>query len=199
MRRTLYKELWNILDLLYDQNIGCDFTLSVSETIAHIFSMEQKLFAWERSLPQQLQLITHVDLTSLHQDGMSDPAYYAMKFRVILTLRYLNVRVLLHRPVLVKFIAASKSSHGDSQDVKLLQQIGMNSLGLCTSSAREIIDIVHFLVSGPRYGWKVNLLGAWWFSLYYSMFSSISLLTLPPLLFLVPAVSLLSLYTNTNL
>lgn len=102
--------------------------------------------------------------------------YFSWKFRVILTLRYLNLRVLLHRPVLVKFIAASRSPDRDLQDLKLLQQIGMNSMQIITESAMEIIDIVLRVVSEP--GWKQSLLGAWWFSLYYS---KIVLLTLDTL------------------
>lgn len=94
------------------------------------------------------------------------PQYFTWKFRVILTLRYLNLRVLLHRPVLVKFIAASRSPDRDPQDLKLLQQIGMNSMQIVTESAMEIIDLVLRVVSEP--GWKQSLLGAWWFSLYYS-------------------------------
>lgn len=164
---TLYKQLWNILDLLYGQNIGCDTPISVSETVAHIFSMEQHLFTWERSLHTSLQLVSATILNQmpLHQTSPS-PQYFSWKFRVILTLRYLNLRVLLHRPVLVRFIAASRYTDRDPQDLKILQQIGINSMQIVTESAMEIIDIVSRVVLEP--GWKQSLLGAWWFSLYYS-------------------------------
>lgn len=166
----LYKQLWNILDLLYGQNIGCDSPLPVSETVAHIFSLEQQLFSWERSLAHTLQPISTARIKNIPQDEISSSVQHSKwKFQVILTLRYLNLRVLLHRPVLVKFIAASTSPECDPHDLKLLQQIGMNSLQICASSAMEIIDIVHEVVSEP--GWKRSLLGAWWFSLYYSMAS----------------------------
>ncbi|KAJ6108028.1 hypothetical protein N7523_009351 [Penicillium sp. IBT 18751x] len=164
---TLYKQLWNVLDLLYGQNIGCDSPLPVSETMSHIFTMEQHLFSWERSLPQTLQLVSTASLDDIPlQQLSSDPQYFSWKFRVILTLRYLNLRVLLHRPVLVKFIAASRSPDRDSQELKLLQQIGINSMKICTDSAMEIIDIVHKIITEPE--WKQSLLGAWWFSLYYT-------------------------------
>lgn len=96
--------------------------------------------------------------------------YFNWKFRIIITLRYLNLRVLLHRPILVKFIAASRSQNRDPQDLKLLQQMGMNSMHICTESAMEIIGIVNRVVSEP--GWRHSLLGAWWFSLYYSIVHS---------------------------
>ncbi|KAJ5610294.1 hypothetical protein N7510_007013, partial [Penicillium lagena] len=163
---TLYKHLWNVLDLLYGQNLGCDPSLPITEAAAHIFSMEQHLFAWERSLTQPLQLISIISLDEMAKGQLSNYQYFSWKFRVILTLRYLNLRVLLHRPVLVKFIAASANTECDPQDLKLLQQIGMNSMQICADSAMAIIDIVHQVVTEP--GWKQSLLGAWWFSLYYT-------------------------------
>ncbi|CAI7564144.1 unnamed protein product [Penicillium glandicola] len=163
----LYKQLWNVLELLYGQNIGCDGPLPVSETVAHIFSLEQHLFSWERSLSHPLQLISSASIQNLPRNQMSSNSQYlSLKFQVILTLRYLNLRVLLHRPILVKFITASRSPDRDAQDMRLLQQIGMNSLQICADSAMEIVDIVHRVVSEP--GWKRSLLGAWWFSLYYT-------------------------------
>lgn len=157
-----------MIELLYGQNIGCGDPLPVSETVAHIFSLEQHLFSWERTLAHPLQLISSADIENLPRDQMpSNSQYHSLKFQVILTLRYLNLRVLLHRPVLVKFITASRSPDRDPQDMRLLQQIGINSLQICADSAMEIIDIIHRMVSEP--GWKHSLLGAWWFSLYYSM------------------------------
>ncbi|CAI7569790.1 unnamed protein product [Penicillium palitans] len=171
----LYKELWNVLELLYGQNIGCDGPLPVSETVAHIFSLEQHLFSWERSLAHPLQLISSANIENLPQDQMSsNTQYLSLKFQVILTLRYLNLRVLLHRPILVKFITASRSPDRDPQDMRLLQHIGMNSLQICADSATEIIDIVHRVVSEP--GWKRSLLGAWWFSLYYTFNAALVLI-----------------------
>jgi hypothetical protein len=131
--------------------------------------MEQNLFSWERSLDQNLQLISTPKLDEMPREIESTSfAYFSWKFRVILTLRYLNLRVLIHRPVLVKFIAASRSPDRESPELKLLQQMGLNSMQICTESAMEIIGIVHRVVSEP--GWKHSLLGAWWFSLYYSMY-----------------------------
>lgn len=129
--------------------------------------MEQQLFSWERSLPPSLQLVSTTVLTEMPPEQTSSSFhYFSWKFRVILTLRYLNLRVLLHRPVLVKFIAASRCPDRDPRDLELLQQMGMNSMQIVVDSAMEIIDIVWRIVSEP--GWKQSLLGAWWFSLYYS-------------------------------
>ncbi|KAJ5556797.1 hypothetical protein N7494_000712 [Penicillium frequentans] len=171
---TLYKNLWNVLDSLYGQNIGCEDALSVSETVSHVFSIEQNLFSWERSLPASLQLITRADLDKMSQEKISGTKSFSWKFRVILTLRYLNVRVLLHRPVLVKFIIASRAPDRDPEDLKLLQRIGMNSMAICTMSAMEIINIIFQAVSDPQ--WKQSLLGAYWYSLYYTFNAALVIL-----------------------
>ncbi|KAJ5403234.1 hypothetical protein N7509_003105, partial [Penicillium cosmopolitanum] len=172
---TLYKQLWNVLDLLYGQNIGCDGPLPTTEVISNIFTMEQRLFSWERSLDPNLQLISTSQLDGMPRDPITTSfEYYSWKLRVILSLRYLNLRVLLHRPVLVKFIAASRCQNRDPQDLKLLQQMGMNSMQICIESAMEIIGIVHGVVSEP--GWKHSLLGAWWFSLYYTFNAALAII-----------------------
>ncbi|KAJ5813994.1 uncharacterized protein N7503_000744 [Penicillium pulvis] len=171
---TLYKNLWNVLDSLYGQNIGCEDPLSVSETVSHVFSIEQNLFSWEGSLPASLQLITKAHLDEMSHEKISGTKSFSWKFRVILTLRYLNLRVLLHRPVLVKFITASRAPDRDPEDLKLLQRIGMNSMAICTMSAMEIINIIFQAVSDPM--WKQSLLGAYWYSLYYTFNAALVIL-----------------------
>jgi len=91
------------------------------------------------------------------------------RFKIILTLRYHNTRILLHRPILVKFLDILGKPTVDKQELSLLQQIGSNSLKNCVESSMEIISIVHMIVKSI--GVQRSLLGAWWFSLYYSTFS----------------------------
>lgn len=161
--------MWNVIDLLYGQNLGCDAPLSVSETVAQALSVERHLFAWEKCLPDSLRLLSSAGINEIIQEPSADFQLSSWKFRVILTLRYLNLRVLLHRPVLVRFIDACGGFQPDPQELKLLQQLGLNSMQICAESAMEIIDIVHSVVH--ECGRRHNLLGAWWFSLYYSTFA----------------------------
>lgn len=160
--------MWTILDLLYGQNLGCDNPLSVSQTVSQVFATEQHLFTWEKALPDALRLINITGLRNATQEPSSNTAHFSWKFRTILTLRHLNLRVLLHRPILVKFIDACGGLQPDPQELKLLQQMGPNSLRVCADCAMEIIDIIYDIVYDP--GWRRRLLGAWWYSLYYSMF-----------------------------
>ncbi len=123
--------------------------------------MEQQLVDWKRLLPPNMDLIRSQDLSS---EG-EEPAE-SERFRIILTLRYHNLRILIHRLIVVKFLDMSGKNTTDDQQLALLQQIGSNSVQICVQSATEIISIVNLVVHAA--GVRRTLLGAWWFSLYYS-------------------------------
>ncbi|KUM58158.1 hypothetical protein ACN42_g9007 [Penicillium freii] len=170
----LYKQLFNIVDLLYGQNLGCDPPPTVSESVGHILSAEQHLVTWEKSLPQHMKLITVKNIRDGSGKMPDPPQFFSLKFSVILTLRYLHLRILLHRPILVKFLDACKKGGIDPHEERLLQQIGSNSMRICMESAMGTIDIIHELV--PSSEWPKGLLGAWWYSLYYTFHSALVLL-----------------------
>jgi hypothetical protein len=167
MFRLLYQQVFFIIDQLYGQNLGCDEPISVGDSIAKILSISQSLETWERSLPQNLSLVTVQDIINAKEPGPEE-AQFTFKYRLILTLRYLHVQILLHRPILVKFIDACGEDSMNSSDHRLLQQIGSNSLQVCSESAMNIIDMMYEVLHST--GWHKSLLGAWWFSLYYSRF-----------------------------
>ncbi|KAJ5654894.1 C6 transcription factor [Penicillium lividum] len=170
----LYKQLFNIVDLLYGQNLGCDPPLTVGESVGQILSAEQNLAAWEKSLPQPIELITVKKIRDANGEMPDRPRFFSLKFSVILTLRYLHLRILLHRPILVKFLDACGKGSIDPHEERLLQQIGFNSMRICMESAMSIIDIIHELVHSS--GWQKSLLGAWWYSLYYTFHSALILI-----------------------
>lgn len=157
---TLYKVLWDVIDSLYGGNIGCDKPINL-DTISRIFQIEHQLVGWERTLPIDLKLIQSGDIP-LDEGGSRS----SERFRVILSLRYHNLRILLHRPILVKFLDASGKPDSDHQELALLQQVGSNSIQICVKSCIEIISIVHIIVHST--GERRCSLGAWWFSLYYT-------------------------------
>ncbi|KAJ5317835.1 hypothetical protein N7508_002343 [Penicillium antarcticum] len=170
----LYKQLFNIVDLLYGQNLGCDPPLTVSESVGHILSVEHHFVAWEKALPQHIKLLTVRKIREVNGKMPDPPQFFSMKFSVILTLRYLHLRILLHRPILVKFLDARGKGGMDPGEERLLQQIGSNSMQICMESAMSIIDIIHELVHPLE--WQKSLLGAWWYSLYYTFHSALVLL-----------------------
>ncbi|KAH8700315.1 C6 transcription factor [Talaromyces proteolyticus] len=168
----LYKQLFVTIDELYDQNLGCESQLSVSEKISKILSISQTLEAWKTSLPEGLGLVTVQELQNATRPAPEEPQF-SFKFRVILTLRYLHLQVLLHRPILVQYIDACVESSANQHEQRVLQQIGWNSLQICSEAAMNIIDLVYEVLDSTE--WHKSLLGAWWFTLYYTFHSALIL------------------------
>jgi hypothetical protein len=159
--------MWSVISLSYGGNMGIDHHTTAFDTVSRLFGMEQQLVEWERLLSPTLALRQSDEFLTSAQ--VNDPSSLALeRFRTILTLRHHNVRVLLHRPILVKFldITGRKSLDSDVQEVNLMQQIGNNSVQICVQASMDIIGIVSTMVASN--GTHRNLLGAWWFSLYYT-------------------------------
>lgn len=160
--------MWDIINSSYGSNLGCDDSTNVIDTVSHLFKTEQQLIEWETSLPLPLGLRQAADVSAAAarpSSGAISPLLE--KCQIILTLRHHNLRILLHRPILVKFLSLVGRGNFDMdlQEMNLLQQLGSNSVRICVQSATEIIAIIHTIVTSP------NLcriwLGAWWFTLYY--------------------------------
>jgi hypothetical protein len=172
---TLYKILHTVIELLYGNNIACSSSPNSADTIARVYQIENQLADWQTGLPHDLKLISLADLDFDRlppEDEAMSEQWRRIRLRFVLTLRYANVRILLHRTVLVKFLEGSEDPQ-DSQDTTLLHGVGWNSIEIAKRSAKEIIRLVHLVVQSPVTSKKRGLLGAWWFSLYYSMPSSI--------------------------
>lgn len=164
----MYRQLFFVIDELYNANLGCDEPISVGDSIPKILSISQRIEDWEKCLPEHLRLVKVKDIKNARQPGPQDEQL-TLKFRLILTLRYLHLQVLLHRPILVKFIDACGEESMNSGEHRLLQHMGSNSLHVCSEAAMNIIDLMYEVLHSTA--WHKNLLGAWWFSLYYSRFS----------------------------
>jgi hypothetical protein len=159
-----------IIDQLYGNNIACSFKSSAVEAVATVYKIESHLSKWQEELPSDMRLTTATYLTkdSLPaEEGEAAEAWQNLRLRFILTLRYNNIRILLHRPLLVKFLDGINNS-SENHDISLLRQFGTNSIQIALQSAKEIIGLVHLAVRSSPLSKKRGLLGAWWFSLYYS-------------------------------
>jgi hypothetical protein len=162
----LYRIMSHVIDSLYSQNIGCD-TLETSETILHLFRLEQELSKWKQSVIPELTVVSPDDPTNLPlANALDKSTIFKTRYSNIITLRYLNLRLLLHRPILNKVLNQDAHDSTTMQEDLLLQQIGQNSLQTCMQSARLIITIVQEAISESSA--ESSLLGAWWFTLYYS-------------------------------
>lgn len=129
-----------------------------------ILIIEEKLCGWKRSLPEKLLLRPWEDQEA---SRWSCPPYHPIfaRLSVVAQLRYLNVRILLHRPILNHLLQRGQLPLGlDSVEntSDFADEMSKSSVTTCQDSAMEIIDIVH------RVSRSTTLLGAWWFSIYYS-------------------------------
>jgi hypothetical protein len=125
--------------------------------LENVIKLESKLLQWRRDLPLQLKARPwDASFVETNHNVIFD------RLSIILLLRYLNTRILLHRQVLARFLEQINNGDRNSEEGLFLRQFGYGSFQACLESASEIIFIVH------KMGKKPSLLGAWWFSTYYS-------------------------------
>lgn len=156
---TLYRIMWNIIDKLYDSNIAYSDN-SVISIATDILQIEDQLLEWQASLPPLLSLTNPAEIRN------DNDFCLARRFRVILTLRHHNLRLLAHRRIFDIYLASIERGRGYGAHESMLIQAGEGSKNVCLQTASELISIVNIITHSPQP--KCGLLGAWWFTLYYS-------------------------------
>ena len=157
---TLHGLIGMSISRLYGHNLGDDVILSEAELIPRIFELEQELNRWQSSLPAELSMVvsTALPIPASFRDRTVD------RFRTMLTLRYHNLSILVHRPLLCKsldFLAESIPEVWSNS----VSRMTKDAVDACLGGAEETINIVHGILTDPTLGSSV--LGAWWFTLYY--------------------------------
>lgn len=156
---SLHRLMGKTITRLYDNNSGHDVFHTESEFFPRIFEMEEDLQHWEYALPHNLQIVRPPNLPL----ATSDYDRVVGRFRTMLSLRYLNLQILVQRPPMCK--AVDQLSDISTTWQISLSDLAKRSIDRCMSSAEETIHIIHGTLANPELGW--SLLGAWWFSLYY--------------------------------
>jgi hypothetical protein len=150
------------LEHLYDQNLGFRTHLPMSETLNQISKLRWELAQWQDTLPPSLQIITS-------QEAVYDVPLTAgtMRLRVLLSLRFLGARILILRPVLSQFLDLPGTTASNEHQAEWLRNSGAVLLADLVRTCGDILQISNNILSGSKT--DGNLLGAWWFSCYYSM------------------------------
>ena len=121
--------------------------------------LRKALRSWASNLPSHLQLCTV-------QSPMLLETSQANRLRVILTLRYHNLNILIHRPLLSSTLSRTsrtdKTRNGTSPYVFQLAAAGAYE---CVHSAEATIDIIHFITTSDSS--SNNNLGVRFWTLYY--------------------------------
>lgn len=121
--------------------------------------LRKMLQMWEASLPSHLSLCDP-ESTILSQHTPLN------RFRVILTLRYHNLGILIHKPLLSATIRhLFRAGSAATGSPPYLIQLAMAEAHECIRAAQLTIDIVHSIITADPT--SKNNLGAWFFTLYY--------------------------------
>ena len=131
----------------------------VSHKVTQIISLEQRLVQFRASVP------SHLFLSSQHKPFAQDCPSIISLHATTLALRYLRVRTVIHRPLLLAGLqsVAGKADHGLWGDDGYLRNFARMSAGVCVQCAERTIQIT------KRASQDCNImesLGPWWYTLY---------------------------------
>ena len=168
----LYQILTEILREIYQDNIYHVIDIPSEVVLRNLVTFEAKLTHWKSTLPSQLALEPWLDSSPRRREQSRYQQVFS-RLSVVIRLRYLNARILLHRTILDRMLKAMASYERGSDPVHapFLDNVASDSLEICQDCAMEIIAIVDATSRTKA------LLGAWWFSIYYSKYLMLTWLT----------------------
>jgi hypothetical protein len=150
--RKLHLIVANALRSLYRNNAG-DLAVHSSEYLGNLAQLEQDLLQWRNNLPSLLKI--HFDSAHGLRLGSLDDTY--ARQGVILYLRYNNCVTLLHRPHVFAALC------GQSPQTALEMLASTGSINVCMKVSKDTLVTIQSVHS------SINHLGAWWYTLYYSI------------------------------
>ncbi|KAJ5549255.1 hypothetical protein N7513_006489 [Penicillium frequentans] len=157
------------LERLYDQNLGFRTLLPMNESLNQISKLRWELAQWQDNLPHWLQIITS------HEPLVDVPMTVgSTRFRVLLSLRFLGAKILVLRPILCQFLELSNTTTPNERQSEWLWESGAILLADLGRTCSDILQISKTILAGAKN--DQNLLGAWWFSCYYTFNSSLAVL-----------------------
>ena len=157
----LHRLIGTAIARLYGQNLGFDTTLPEAELVPRIYELERELNRWQSSLPVDLSVVqsTAVPFPNSYRDRI------IARLRTMLTLRFHNLNILVHRPLLCTALDSMAKIPAKPTHKNSFSRMAEDSMNVCLASAEESINIVHNILIDPSLG--ATVLGAWWFTLFY--------------------------------
>ncbi|KAL4751356.1 hypothetical protein BDW72DRAFT_212812 [Aspergillus terricola var. indicus] len=168
---TLTHIMGDALEQLYDQNLALQTSLPTSKVLDQISGFCWKLAEWQDALPADLEIIDS------GKEMLEDVPLTlgTARFRVLLSLRYLGTRVLILRPALSQFLAMGQDvTSSNEHQSEWLRNSGATLLAGLVQTCRSVFRISKTILLGSHS--NQNLLGAWWFSCYYTFNASLAIL-----------------------
>lgn len=152
----------DVVDKLYEQNLGFWTQAPMSETVDQISRLCWKLAQWQDNLPSCLRIISSHDTP-----GDAPRTLETTRFRVLLSLRFLGTRILVLRPILGQLLDLGGAAAANESQTRWLCSSGAVLLADLVSTCRDVLHISKSVLAASRN--DQNIQGAWWFSCYYSM------------------------------
>lgn len=140
---------------------------NTNDLVTRVFNIENELINWEQNLHQSLRVLS-LEETVLQSSrtNIEKDQQITQMLKTVITLRYLNTRLLLYRPILIKFLELNSRVRNESLDVNMLHQLGSHNVQAAITTASNLIAIARAVVTATDA--RRKLMGAWWYTLYYS-------------------------------
>jgi hypothetical protein len=132
----------------------------LSKTLATNFDLSCRLSEWREAVPLELR-----PGNAFEKQHNKQPPLDIRRLRTALSFRYFGACVLAHRPLLLKFLDFEADSDGE-QNLLLLNGMGALSLKACLDACGDIVLLGRNVMKESSSA--TNLLGAWWYTTYYS-------------------------------
>lgn len=149
------------MEKLYEQNLGFRPHAPMSETVDQVSRLCWKLAQWQDNLPARLKIITSKD-----PPDDTPRTLETTRLRILLSLRFLGTKILVLRPILSQFLDLAGTTAANENQARWFCSSGAVLLMDLVNTCRDVLHISRSILAASRN--DQNILGAWWFSSYYS-------------------------------
>jgi hypothetical protein len=160
---TVYSQLYriqgDIIREIYNHNVISAQPLRLDELFSKILHLDHTLTRWKRKLHPDSALLPHDSIEDIDLEN-----WPYTKIQTVLTLRFLNVRVLLFRKVLEHSLGQVGKPGDPPIEMDCSLPIGKTMIQACTDSCVQTITIIRSV------GARSELLPAWWYTAYYGVY-----------------------------
>ena len=151
----LYRILGQIIEKIYQSNYSSAHNISYDAVLSNVVVEETHLGKWKAQLPLPLYIISRDELA----------AYVALpelpfSLSLVLTLRYLNARILLHRGIVESSFIQTQTAGGT--ECNGLDVYGKESVKITIESASDMIDMISNMTER-----QIPTFTTIWFLIYY--------------------------------
>lgn len=156
----MYRILGQIINHVYQGNYSNTHDISHDAVLARVINEETNLGKWKTELPSPLHIVSRDELAV--NIGVPELPF---SLSLVLTFRYLNARILLHRGIVESCFIQTQATGGAEWNG--LNVYGKESIKITLESASDLIDMIFTMTEG-----QIPTFTTIWFLIYYGMWSN---------------------------